>query len=349
MTMRKDLGARAKLIEELAKQDGSEEMQGAAEAAREYLKEFDNAQAQNNTQNAERAAQDIVRLSGIISELAKIRKPSQPQSKLQKFWPVIGMVLLGLVFFGLAVFVGVYIWRSGIGVLSTIDGTRPLLVIAAILSTITFGGALIVAPLFSSEGTFDERFRRAREIFLVFSGVFGTVIGFYFGANDSQEARLHVSAMLEDDTVVTYASGGVPPYSINLTYGPGKKTKAAKTGNGWSSFQLDKETDNILPLTISATDSSGLHGEQALILDGNELKDLGWKLPKTPQPPASQERPLVPEQPPAPQELPEDGQAPAGEQPAEPETPSEPEQAPSGQQLPQPEEPQEGGQPPQTG
>ncbi|WP_089723900.1 hypothetical protein [Candidatus Thiosymbion oneisti] len=278
----KDLAARLKLIEELAKKDGSEEIKLAVVAAQKYRDEFKAAQTQNNTTNAERAAKDLVALSGIISELARTRNPPQAQFASQKsrWWPYIGMGVLFVVFFGLAAFVTIYIWKSGAGILLTINGTRPLLVIAAILSTITFGGTLIVAPLFSSEGTFDERFRRAREIFLVFSGVFGTVIGFYFGANDSQEEKLIVSAMLEDDTVVAYATGGVPPYSINLTYGPQKLTKAAKTGNGWKSFKLDKETDNIIPLTVSATDSNGLHGKQVLTFSSDVLKDLGWKLPK---------------------------------------------------------------------
>ena len=50
-----------------------------------------------------------------------------------------------------------------------------------------FGGALLFGALFSSEGgqELTDRFRHAREIFLVFSGIFGTVVGFYFGAGDT--------------------------------------------------------------------------------------------------------------------------------------------------------------------
>jgi hypothetical protein len=53
--------------------------------------------------------------------------------------------------------------------------------------------------------------RIAREIFLVFSGIFGTVMGFYFGAGDSKGPQVNVAATLEDATVVAYATGGTLP------------------------------------------------------------------------------------------------------------------------------------------
>ena len=174
MQTREELEIRVKVIEEIAQKDSSQEILNAATRARAELKSFVAAQQAQKTSEAERIAQEIVGLQKSVSQLAAQRSQPQRQTKLQKLWPYVGMGVLGLVFIGLAAFVAYYVWRAGAGTLSTIEGTRPLLVIAAILSTITFGGALIVAPLFSSVGTFDERFRRAREIFLVFSGIFVT-------------------------------------------------------------------------------------------------------------------------------------------------------------------------------
>ena len=47
---------------------------------------------------------------------------------------------------------------------------RPILTVAAIIATLAYGGGLIFSALYSNEGKFEERFRMAREIFLVFSG-----------------------------------------------------------------------------------------------------------------------------------------------------------------------------------
>ncbi len=133
-----------------------------------------------------------------------------PPSKFDKAWPYVGMFVLGLVFMVLLWFLFTYANTVGYSKLATIEGTRPLLTVAAILSTIIFGGALLLGSLFSSEGTFEDRFRHAREIFLVFSGVFGTVIGFYFGAGDNKDGALGVDATLQDTTIVAYATGGSP-------------------------------------------------------------------------------------------------------------------------------------------
>ena len=143
--------------------------------------------------------------------------PPAGMTELQKIWPYVGMAMLALVFVALAWFLYSYAAGVGYAKLGTIEGTRPLLVVAAIMSTIAFGGALLFGSLFSSEGTFEERFRHAREIFLVFSGVFGTVLGFYFGAGEGKNASMAVSATRQETTVVAYVSGGTPPYKITAT------------------------------------------------------------------------------------------------------------------------------------
>jgi hypothetical protein len=190
------------------------------------------------------------------------------------------MLILAVVFAGLLSFLANYANSVGYIKLTTIEGTRPLLVMAAIISTIVFGGALLLGSLFSSDGTFQERFRYAREIFLVFSGIFGTVIGFYFGADDTRGGTLGVDATLQDTTLVAYATGGTTPYRIIVTYGPKAATKMEDSKTGLAHFTLDKTTDNIFPLKVSASDSKNIQGSNSIQLDKDELKSEGWALPE---------------------------------------------------------------------
>jgi hypothetical protein len=154
-------------------------------------------------------------------------------------------------------FIGWYAQSPATKQLSTIESVRPILVIAAIISTIVFGGTLIVASLFSAEGNFDERFRRAREVFLVFSGIFGTVFGFYFGAGESKQ-QLIFDAMRDDKVVTAYATGGVPPYKITK----GEETKDTK--DGFARFDIKTDDEKKKAIVVSAVDSKGIQAKKTL-------------------------------------------------------------------------------------
>lgn len=146
-----------------------------------------------------------------------------------------------------------------------------------------------IGSLFSSEGNLDARFRRAREIFLVFSGVFGTVIGFYFGAGESR-LRLGVDATLDAEKAVlaAFATGGTPPYKIDVTYGPKSEAKSATSSSGWATFAFDRTKDLVVPLRVIAIDSRGERGEKAVPTDAAMLRDRGWPVAAggVPAPPA---------------------------------------------------------------
>jgi len=279
MATRDELDLSVKLIEELIKVDSSSEIQGAATRARDLLQRFDAAVAAQRTADAETLARELNGLAQSARQLVDQR--GQPQSaKSSGWWPYVGMVVLGAVFVGLALFIARYVDVLGFSALATIEGTRPLLVIAAIVSTIAFGGALVIGSLFASEGSFEERFRRSREIFLVFSGIFGTVIGFYFGAGETKTPQLGLDATLEDATVVAHATNGTPPYTITVTYGPAGKTRKEETKTGWAKFVFDKKTDNVVPTKLSAVDSKNVRGTGELQATKDELKKAGWVLPE---------------------------------------------------------------------
>lgn len=126
------------------------------------------------------------------------------------FWIII-VVVVGIMALFAAYFVGIgYNWNF------SIDQTRPLLVMTLIVSMLGLGGMLTFMAFMSSEGGDDlnSRFRLAREVFLVFSGIFGTIIGFYFGAADKEKADnpISVSIAVANSELSAEVTGGTPPF-----------------------------------------------------------------------------------------------------------------------------------------
>lgn len=104
--------------------------------------------------------------------------------------------------------------------LATVRATRPVLVFTLIVAMLGFGGMLMFKSLFGTEphAEFEQRFRLAREVFLVYAGIFGTIIGFYFGAADEDpvNAPLSASFSLKEGVVSAQVTGGVPPFLAYL-------------------------------------------------------------------------------------------------------------------------------------
>jgi len=110
-----------------------------------------------------------------------------------------------------------YFWGLGPERYSTIEATRPVLVFTLIIAMLGFGG-LMIFKAFDSDVD-KENFAHAREIFLVFAGIFGTIIGFYFGAADEQSGTppsLSEPAY-ENGRISVEIGGGVAPFISLLT------------------------------------------------------------------------------------------------------------------------------------
>lgn len=287
MVTRDQLMVYVALSKQVSTRSGMPEWQRIAERCAKLLTEYDAAVSTKNTGEAERAANELVEYGETARAFA-----DTSQSRPLGFWAKVGAFILFAVFAGLLWFIAYYISSLGAEKLSTIEATRPLLVVTAIVSTIAFGGALLVGSLFTSEGTYEDRFRHAREIFLVFSGVFGTVLGFYFGAGDSSRTLFGLDATLEDATLVAYATGGTAPYKFVVTYGPKGQSKTADTSTGFAVFSFDKAKDDIRPLRITVSDAKNTAGSKLVDISVKDLKDRGWKLadaePAAPAPGASQ-------------------------------------------------------------
>jgi hypothetical protein len=121
----------------------------------------------------------------IADQMAQLRKTAEIAAGTGAWsWFSISFIsIITLGFFG-----AIFLYFKGLGPdrYSSIEATRPILVFTLIVAMLGFGGLLIVRALFSSEAgaELQNRFRLAREIFLVYAGIFGTIIGFYFGAAD---------------------------------------------------------------------------------------------------------------------------------------------------------------------
>jgi hypothetical protein len=170
----------------------------------------------------------------IESRINQLRRDAEIAAgvNLWSWASILLMATIVILYFG-----GIYMYMAGLGPerYSSIEATRPILVFTLIVAMLGFGGLLIVAALFSndSEEHLQRKFRHAREIFLVFAGIFGTIIGFYFGAADENNGT---PPSLSEPTfasgrVTVEIEGGRPPF-IGMLTTDGEPTGEVIQGDG---------------------------------------------------------------------------------------------------------------------
>jgi hypothetical protein len=141
----------------------------------------------------------------------------------------------------------------------------------------TIGGVvvLILAALTSPPGdTAKENFARAKEVLSLLLGIFGTIIGFYFGSIKSEQegpvgsgGPVQIAVPPSTDTiqggavpVMAFIRGGAPPYAYGL--GVDEAAAASLSGtsaDGWIRDSLPMPAvskDTSLTIFITATDRS---------------------------------------------------------------------------------------------
>jgi len=165
-----------------------------------------NAAAANSAEQAEVAAR-----------LAQLRRDAEIAARVS-LWSSFSQALV-LVIIG-AYFLGIWLYLYGLGspLYAGVDATRSVLVFTLSVAMLGFGGLLMVRTLYSSDqiDQMRERFRNAREVFLVFSGIFGTIIGFYFGTASGSPADPPTLAAItvgQDGMVVATSSKGRAPFT----------------------------------------------------------------------------------------------------------------------------------------
>jgi hypothetical protein len=150
----------------------------------------------------------------IAVRIAQFRRDAEVAATVNLWsWASIALVGFAIVtFFG-----GIIAYMAFLGPTrySSIEATRPVLVFTLIIAMLGFGGLLITRALFAdaADDKFQNQFRHAREIFLVFAGIFGTIIGFYFGASDDEnDTGPSVEVSYAGTQVTAAVSGGAGPF-----------------------------------------------------------------------------------------------------------------------------------------
>ena len=101
---------------------------------------------------------------------------------------VIALALLGSVF----VFIGAAIFGLDHGVLNSMAEkafARGLITYLFSVVTVGTGVVLVVSALTRDGAAQDEAFQRGKDIFALMLGLFGTIIGFYFGSEVAGAGR----------------------------------------------------------------------------------------------------------------------------------------------------------------
>jgi hypothetical protein len=157
---------------------------------------------------------------------------------------------------GVFVFTLVMIWRVTTGVdfrsLGEPTEARGLITYTIAMGTIALAFCLVIRALYGtkdSEEAFQKRFQHAREVLGVFSGILGTIVGFYFGATRVTPERITIAtpqisrASTGTVSVLTYVSGGSAPFAYRITVPGGEKPLAegVVSREGWLRVELSAD------------------------------------------------------------------------------------------------------------
>ncbi len=165
--------------------------------------------------------------------------------------PVVLIALL--ILFSVFVLIGAAIFGLDRGVLlgmAKAEFARGLITYLFAVVTIGTAVVLVVSALTSgADEAHDKTFQRGKEILSLLLGVFGTIVGFYFGSEvkntpSAELSALRVTPLLlsqqsvvggETVTVTAAVSGATPPYQYGLALGDESEVKYDQivANNGW--------------------------------------------------------------------------------------------------------------------
>jgi hypothetical protein len=201
---------------------------------------------------------------------------------MQKFNnPIVWLAILIIGSTSLLIAAAVVGWDRGVLVsMGRAEFARGLITYLFAITTIGIAVAVILYALTESEtGNKDERFDRAKDVLSLLLGVFGTIVGFYFGSEATGRSRepqqLQISTidltpqpvgpngML---TVRAIASGGSPPYRFAVVQGDEKLEPNEIVGEGgWivKQIQIKAVAPGATPyVRLEVQDASGRRAEQ---------------------------------------------------------------------------------------
>jgi len=217
----------------------------------------------------------------VVARLRQLQRDAEVAARMgpwSHFWQTLVFVIVG------AYFLGIYAYLYGLGspLYAGIEATRSVLVFTLSLAMLGFGGLLMVRTLYSTDepGRMRERFRNAREVFLAFSGIFGSIIGFYFGTASGSPADPPTVAGISvgrDGTVVATISKGRAPFTGRIRLLGGDDLALASTAvPNQLSVQLDPSRDCPAGASVTVIDGDRRQADGTVGQTAPTLLQQGW-------------------------------------------------------------------------
>lgn len=194
--------------------------------------------------------------------------------------PIVALAILILA--SLFVMIGAAMFGMDHGFLAGMakaDLARGLITYLFAVVTIGIAVALVLSTLVGPAPTDanDGRFQRAKEILALLLGVFGTIVGFYFGSEKNTKEELYQVSTLDispqpvgaDGIIIIRAviRGGTPPFHYSLTQGNDvSEIKDLAFDGGWVVKQVQLKTvtqGELDTVRLTVQDSTGKKVEQA--------------------------------------------------------------------------------------
>lgn len=191
------------------------------------------------------------------------------------------VVLIALaIMLSVFVLIGAAIFGYDHGVLSSMARSgfaRGLITYLFAVVTIGTAVVLVVSALTSDiDEKSKERFSRGKEVLSLLLGVFGTIVGFYFGSEIDATARaetrlLHVTPPLlakqhvtsgESIKLTAAVAGGTPPYLYGIGIGDESAAEPEKIvdENDWIISEIsapEVKKDTIISVYLKVKDATG--------------------------------------------------------------------------------------------
>jgi hypothetical protein len=207
---------------------------------------------------------------------------SQPNSFKSFLNPVValaGIIVLSVLFL---IFCAIFGLDKGVlQNMSKTDYARGL--ITYLFAVVTIGTAVVLVVSALTSGADDrhkEQFQRGKEVLSLLLGVFGTIVGFYFGAEvakGAEESLRIIPIHLSSDTVApntkfkltTVVAGGQPPFQFGVGLGQAPEEINQSVGEGgWIETEITAPslTDNkekTIRLELRVSDTHGHMGQQS--------------------------------------------------------------------------------------